>query len=151
MIRPMRTDEFPAFLERAHRIYIGDMVEAGLDLETARAKSERDHAALLPQGVQSPKQHLYVVDDGGEPAGFLWVAERDGDMGRQLFVYGVEIDEGHRGRGLGRAAMEFAEEEARRLGYGKVALNVFGGNGIARGMYRSLGYSEVAIHMEKKL
>jgi ribosomal protein S18 acetylase RimI-like enzyme len=45
--------------------------------------------------------------------------------------------------------MVFAEEEARRRGIAKVALNVFGGNAVARRLYRSLGYAETAVHMEK--
>jgi len=32
-----------------------------------------------------------------------------------------------------------------------VALNVFGGNEVARNLYRSLGYEENAVSMSKKL
>jgi ribosomal protein S18 acetylase RimI-like enzyme len=68
-----------------------------------------------------------------------------------LFIYDIRLDERFRGRGYGKAAMEFAEEEARRLGVGRVALNVFGGNEVARNLYRSLGYQENAIAMSKTL
>jgi ribosomal protein S18 acetylase RimI-like enzyme len=44
-----------------------------------------------------------------------------------------------------------AEEEARRRGIDRVALNVFGGNKVARQLYRSLGYEENAVAMSKKL
>jgi ribosomal protein S18 acetylase RimI-like enzyme len=47
--------------------------------------------------------------------------------------------------------MVFAEEEARRRGFAKIALNVFGGNDVARGLYTSLGYRETAVYMEKTL
>ena len=47
--------------------------------------------------------------------------------------------------------MAFAEDEARRRGHDLVALNVFGGNTIARGLYRSLGYQENFVGMSKKL
>jgi hypothetical protein len=33
----------------------------------------------------------------------------------------------------------------------RIALNVFGGNGPARDLYRSLGYREAAVFMEKEL
>jgi ribosomal protein S18 acetylase RimI-like enzyme len=36
----------------------------------------------------------------------------------------------------------FAEDEARRRGLSHIVLNVFGGNKVARGLYRSLGYDE---------
>jgi ribosomal protein S18 acetylase RimI-like enzyme len=45
--------------------------------------------------------------------------------------------------------MEWAEHEARRRGLTHVALNVFGGNEPARGLYRSLGYAEDAVSMSK--
>jgi ribosomal protein S18 acetylase RimI-like enzyme len=147
----MRVDEFGAFLAQAKASYADDMVRAGITREAAEAKSDRDHLALLPDGLESERQFLFVIEHDGEPAGYLWLAERAGDFGADLFVYGVHVDESRRGRGLGRAAMEFAEAEARRRGLPKVALNVFGGNEVAHGLYRSLGYRETAIYMEKQL
>jgi ribosomal protein S18 acetylase RimI-like enzyme len=47
--------------------------------------------------------------------------------------------------------MQFAEEEAKRRGLSKIELNVFGGNDVARGLYRSLGYHETAVYMVKQL
>jgi GNAT superfamily N-acetyltransferase len=94
---------------------------------------------------------MLAIDDDGRFAGYLWLCDRDGELGHSLFVYAVEIDEDFRGRGLGRAAMVFAEEEARRLGIAKVALNVFGGNAVARHLYLDLGYTETAVHMEKRV
>jgi ribosomal protein S18 acetylase RimI-like enzyme len=47
--------------------------------------------------------------------------------------------------------MLLAEEEARRRGIGRVALNVFGGNTVARRLYLSLGYEENAIAMSKSV
>jgi ribosomal protein S18 acetylase RimI-like enzyme len=43
------------------------------------------------------------------------------------------------------------EDEARALGHDEVRLNVFGGNAVARRMYRSLGFDEVAVEMTKHL
>jgi hypothetical protein len=51
----------------------------------------------------------------------------------------------------GRAAMQLAEQAARERGLDRVELNVFGGNTAARGLYRSLGYDEVAVFMGKNL
>jgi ribosomal protein S18 acetylase RimI-like enzyme len=47
--------------------------------------------------------------------------------------------------------MVFAEDEARRRGIDRVALNVFGRNEVARGLYRSLGYEENAVSMSKRV
>jgi ribosomal protein S18 acetylase RimI-like enzyme len=45
--------------------------------------------------------------------------------------------------------MLYAEEEARRRGLNRVGLMVIGGNGVARNLYRSLGYAENAVFMSK--
>jgi ribosomal protein S18 acetylase RimI-like enzyme len=45
--------------------------------------------------------------------------------------------------------MLLAEDEARQRGLDRVALNVFGRNTVARGLYRSLGYEENALAMSK--
>ena len=68
-----------------------------------------------------------------------------------MFIYDMAVDEAHRGKGYGRAAMGLAEEEARLRGIGRIELNVFGGNDVARGLYLSLGYVETSVQMAKDL
>jgi ribosomal protein S18 acetylase RimI-like enzyme len=151
VIRPLREDEYDGFIARGMAFYVDDMVRAGIDRDVAQAKADTDLPQLLPDGLATPNHYMYAIEDEGRFAGYLWLCDRDGELGHSLFVYAVEIDEEFRGRGLGRAAMEFAEGEAQRLGIAKVALNVFGGNEVARGLYLSLGYAETAVHMEKRV
>ena len=68
-----------------------------------------------------------------------------------VWLYEIELDEAARGRGLGREAMIEFEARARDLGAEKLALNVFGGNEVARSLYRSLGYVEESVQMGKRL
>ena len=151
VIRPLRDAEYAWFSEQGLAFYVDDMVRAGIDREVAQAKADRDLPQILPDGLATPGHYMYAIEDEGRFAGYLWLCDRDGELGHNLFVYAVEIGEEFRGRGLGRAAMVFAEDEARRLGIDRVALNVFGGNAVARGLYRKLGYEETAIHMEKRV
>jgi len=151
VIRPLREEEYDAFIARGMAFYVDDMVRAGIDRDVAQAKADTDLPQLLPDGLATPNHYMYAIEDDGRFAGYLWLCDRDGELGHSLFVYAVEVDEEFRGRGLGRAAMEFAEDEAQRLGIAKVALNVFGGNEVARGLYLSLGYTETAVHMEKRV
>ena len=151
-LRPLRGDELPAWLERHRRWYAADMVaHGGLREETARAKADHDVAALFPEGRPAEGSVLLVVEEDGEPAGSVWFAGRDGPGGRHAFLYALEIDESRRGRGLGREAMRLFEEEARARGFRSAMLNVFGGNEVARGLYRSLGWEETSVHMRKEL
>jgi len=150
-LRPMRQDEYDAWLPAAMDGYADDIERAGASAEAARQKSERDFPALLPKGIETEGQWLYTVEADGEAVGSLWLAEREDDFGRTLFIYQVAIDAAQRGRGLGRAAMLLAEDEARRRGISSVTLNVFGGNDVARNLYRSLDYSEAAVYMVKRV
>jgi hypothetical protein len=47
--------------------------------------------------------------------------------------------------------MHLFEQEARRRGFRRAMLNVFGGNERARGLYRSLGWRVTSVHMAKDL
>jgi GNAT superfamily N-acetyltransferase len=148
----MRDDEFAAWLPLMQERYAADMVgHAGMTPERAAAKAAEDTGRLFPAGTPSERQLVYVIEVDGEPAGDLWLAEREETLVPCLFVYDIHLDERHRGRGHGRAAMLFAEQEARRRGIDRIALNVFGGNQVARALYRSLGYEENAVAMSKKL
>ncbi|MDP9468503.1 MAG: GNAT family N-acetyltransferase [Chloroflexota bacterium] len=151
-LRPMRPDEYPAFIAASEAGYTLDMVVHGGMLQTAaEQKSREDHLALLPDGLATAGQWIFVAEVDGASVGHLWVAERGTPERRTLFIYGVEIDEAQRGRGFGRQTMLLAEGEARARGIGRVELNVFGGNDRARGLYRSLGYAETSVQMGKDL
>ena len=84
-----------------------------------------------------------------EPGWTLWWGADRG--GGESFIYDITIDPDHQGRGYGRATMRLAEDEARSRGIGRIELNVFGGNDVARGLYRSLGYVETSVQMGKDL
>ena len=114
----------------------------------AKAKVGRDHEALFPEGKPMEGQHLFAIEDEhGAAIGRLFFATRPAGV----WLYEIELDERVRGRGLGREAMLAFEDLARELGAEKVTLNVFGGNEVARSLYRSLGYAEEAVHMGKRL
>ena len=154
-LRPLRDDELADYVARGEVSYAGDMVaHAGIPEEAARAKSKHDWANLLPEGLASPGQHLFALEDKatGERVGDLWFAERDSDFGdKAAFIYAIEIFEEFRGRGFGRQAMLALEDEVRSRGLSRIALNVFGGNDVARSLYRSIGYAETAVFMSKGL
>jgi RimJ/RimL family protein N-acetyltransferase len=148
-LRELRDDELPGWLDGMRRFYVDDLVRhGGLTRVEAEAKSNAEHEALFPGGGPAAGNHLFVVEDeNGEPIGRLWFAERP--FG--LWLFAIELDERVRGRGLGRAAMLAFEARARELGAKKVALNVFGGNAVARSLYASLGYTAEAVRMGKRL
>jgi ribosomal protein S18 acetylase RimI-like enzyme len=151
---PLRDDEFDAWVEHGKAEYARDMiVNAGAPPDQAREKAESDWQTLLPQRVETFDQFIYAVEDeSGERVGSVWFARRETQFeGWVAFVYAIEIDEQSRGRGFGREAMLLLEDEARARGLDRISLNVFGGNEVARNLYRSLGYAESAVWMAKQL
>jgi ribosomal protein S18 acetylase RimI-like enzyme len=150
-LRPLRDDEIAEYVPRLSTAYAAELREhLYLDAEAAAAKAERGVADAFPGGEVGKGHWLFAVEDGeGTRVGVLWLGEPfDGEAG-SLWVYDIEIDEEHRGRGLGRDAMLLAEQEARRLGRRRIKLNVFARNAVARALYLSLGFEDMAIEMSK--
>ncbi|WP_188113993.1 GNAT family N-acetyltransferase [Streptomyces apricus] len=145
--RPMRESEFASWQQRAQEGYVLDWVTRGVPEAEARAKTERDHATLLPDGVGSQGAQLGVLEHEGTAVGTLWLGTRDG----WAFVYDVETDEAYRGRGHGRSLMLLAEAWAAAAGRPGVRLNVFAGNVPAERLYESLGYGTITYHCYKDL
>jgi ribosomal protein S18 acetylase RimI-like enzyme len=151
-IRPARPDELPAAVASLRDGYTAGMVDhAGVAPGAAQEKADRDFARLVPDGRPDPTLDVFVVEDDDERVGLALLGEQQAVGGATAFVYAIELDPAHRGRGLGREAMRRLEERARERGFDRIELNVFGGNAVARGLYRSLGYDEVAVYMGKWL
>jgi len=148
-LRELSDDELPEWLAAARCFYVDDLQRhAGMTSAEADEKARRDHESLFPDGKPKEGQHLFTIEDeGGEAIGRLFFATRPGGV----WLYEIELEERFRGRGLGREAMLVFENRAGGRGAVKGTLNVFGGNDVARSLYRSLGYAEEAVNMGKRL
>ncbi|MEU9647089.1 GNAT family N-acetyltransferase [Streptomyces sp. NPDC048188] len=134
--RPMTPDEFTAWQAYEAEQYARTWMERGVPEEDARAKARRDHEVLLPQGADTENMLFSVLEREGERVGILWLALRED----RAFVFDVEADAAHRGRGHGRTLMLLAEAQAIAAGHSLIGLNVFAGNTAAERLYESLGY-----------
>jgi GNAT superfamily N-acetyltransferase len=153
-LRPIGDDELPGFMASARESYERQLIEFGHRTpDEAHAKAEADSVRLLSCAGGPPDLHVFAVEDAatGAPVGTAFFASLDAHGRSVAFIYGLEIDAEHRGRGLGRAAMIAVEQKARELGHEEIRLNVFGGNAPARALYRSLGYEEADVTMIKPL
>jgi GNAT superfamily N-acetyltransferase len=138
--RSMRPDEFPAW--RAHDAlgFAADLTDSGsCPADEARARAEREYASLLPDGLDSPGYTWWVLEADATPVATVWLAEHASPG--LSWVYSVEVGPEYRGRGYGRATMRAAEAATLRSGDSRLALNVFGHNTTAMGLYDSLGYT----------
>ena len=151
---PMTEEEFAAWLEPTVRVYAQHHVDVGdWSEQDALRFAITEFKVLLPQGVRSDQQHLFTVRPaaGGAGVGMLWIGMklRAGEL--DAFVYKVEVDEEHRGKGYGRATMLAGAQRARELGARTMSLHVFGFNTTARALYSSLGFVETNVNMSLSL
>ncbi|MGW0210678.1 GNAT family N-acetyltransferase [Streptomyces sp. NPDC003233] len=145
--RPMTAAEYEAWHAYESEHYARMWIERGVPEATARAKSRRDHETLLPHGLATDGMIFSVLEHQGARVGTLWVALKDD----KAFVFDVETDAAHRGRGHGRTLMLLAERQAIEAGRPVLGLNVFAGNTPAERLYESLGYETTTRALSKPL
>ncbi|MEV5315599.1 GNAT family N-acetyltransferase [Streptomyces sp. NPDC052610] len=145
--RPMTEAEFEEWRVPAFEDYARSWIERGVPEAAAHAKARRDHQQLLPQGLASEHTRFSVLEHEGTRVGILWLALRED----KAFVYKVEADEAHRGRGHGRTLMLLAEAQSMAAGLRVLGLNVFAGNTPAERLYASLGYETTQYALQKPL
>jgi len=151
---PLPQTELDSYLQDSIREYADDHVRTGnWKPEEALERSKREFDELLPQGVNSPGQHLFSIRERATelPVGMIWFAERGQGQTPFAFIYDLIILPEHRGKGYGEAAMRAVEDEARKLGLKRISLHVFGQNRVARNLYEKLGYEPTNIQMSKDL
>ena len=151
---PFTDVEYDAWLIQAIPAFALMNVEDGRwTLAESIDKSKEAHAALLPQGRQTPGQFFVHLQDAesGARVGTLWWEESDRPSGRQAYIYNIEIDEAARRHGYARAAFLELERVAREHGIGQLGLHVFGHNHGARRLYDALGFEPTSITLRKTL
>ena len=99
---------------------------------------------------------VFILDGPAGLAGILVLIDQDGG----LLLANVAVHPDHQGRGLGRRLVAFAEDEARRLGYGALDLYTHESMTENIALYGTLGYQETdrrvvsgyaRIYMRKRL
>jgi ribosomal protein S18 acetylase RimI-like enzyme len=145
--RPMTEAEYGPWEAQGRESYARTWIERGVPEDEAYTKSQRDHDQLLPRGIATENMLFSVLEHEGTPVGTLWLALQD----ERSFVFDVEADAAHRGRGHGRTLMLLAEAQTVAAGRSAIGLNVFADNTPAERLYESLGYETTLHHLYKNL
>jgi ribosomal protein S18 acetylase RimI-like enzyme len=153
-LEPMTREQFARYMETAVEEYAEDRFKCGdCTREEALARSAGGYAKLLPQGLETPGQFLFVVHGAGEaaPVGLAWIAMPGPDGPHSAYLYDFSIVPEQRRKGYGAAALRAVEERARSMGARQLALNVMGWNAPARALYGAAGFGITGIGMNKML
>ena len=155
------------FRVRARR---GDDLESLLELDLASARHhatidpawyrvpERDEvAAFLERRLADDARHVLVAEVDGKVVGavdVIIVGPRDpGSIARPIRTadIGISVADNWRGRGIGRALMAAAEDDARARGAEQIVLDMSAANEGALRFYHALGYREYGLLLRRSL
>jgi len=153
-IREMTKNEFDQWRDDVVRAFADEQVAAGnWSPAEAMELAAKANDALLPDGFATAGMlYLRAILADGTYIGVVWLGlTHPRGTPDCAFIYDIEIDEGHRGAGYGRALLGAAEDAVRSRGVGAVELNVFGDNARAIGLYQTSGYRVVTQQMRKSL
>jgi diamine N-acetyltransferase len=95
---------------------------------------------------------VWVIEQGGEAVGYLvltWGYSLE-FHGRDAFIDELYLAPRYRGAGLGRQAVEWAEDACRAHGAGAVHLEVEMDNERAHALYRRSGFAERGLRLMTK-
>jgi len=151
VLRPMTGPEYAAWRAEAIPDYAADKVASGQwSAQASLELSAKEYEALLPQGLETPDNHLFtIVDAQGRAVGVLWFAVQLRFDARIAYVFDVGVRPEHQRKGHASRAFIALEDEVRRLGLSGIALHVFGHNAGAQALYARLGFQPTNIHMFK--
>ncbi|WP_112180443.1 MULTISPECIES: N-acetyltransferase [Paraliobacillus] len=145
----MNSEEFKKYLSFAIKHFADEQIKSGnWEPKEAFSKATQEYERLLPEGKDTPKNHLFTIRDGSNEVGVIWLAQITNEKG---FIYSINIWEGNQGKGYGEKAMQEIEILAKKIGLKDIGLHVFAHNNLARSLYEKLGYIEKNIKMEKTL
>jgi ribosomal protein S18 acetylase RimI-like enzyme len=106
---------------------------------------ERDGRAALMQLISDERLgRVYLIRSGKETVGYfvLTFGFSLEFKGRDAFVDELFLREEFRGRGIGRRALAFAEDQCRGAGVRALHLEVERANTNAQGLYRRAGFKD---------
>jgi len=145
ILTPMTREEYVHFREEAV-LALMEMFVKTMPREAALRKAEEEQDAGLPDGPDTPDNHLYTIREraGGESAGGLWfgkILPRE-ETEEIAYLFYIVIREPFRRRGLGFQALAAMENEVLEQGLKVIRLHVEKENSKALGLYKKLGYGE---------
>lgn len=151
-LRKMTQDEYDAWAPESIAYYAAEHVRAGnWSAEEAPEQARKAFDRYLPNGRDTEGHYVCSIVDSssGEKVGYLWYNVQARKTGTRIFILAFAIDERHRRKGYGAAALKVLATEAAHLGVDTIELHVFGDNAVARRLYSSLGYRETDLQMVK--
>ena len=113
--RPMTDAEYADWRAETERGYAADIAASGsMSSEEAAVAAAEQTGQLLPDGLSTANHTFLSLRADGEAVATNWIGHHYGPG--VSWVYAVEVHDGRRGKGYGRAAMIIGERAALEAG-----------------------------------
>jgi ribosomal protein S18 acetylase RimI-like enzyme len=146
-IRPMTADQFDTWRQRRRDANITGLQRQGLSAEEAATLDQRDFDKMLPEGLQTPGEHLALFVHDEQVVGFVWVRLRRRSAGVEAFIHDFHLMSGLDPRAR-EAALRLVEHAFRAEGADWLRFNVEGRS--AEGLV-AMGYLPTRYRMSRSL
>ena len=148
-LRPLTPAEFVQYRESFLCDWAADIARVdGIPIAEATIQATRRTDSELTDGAATKGHYLYAIVSGGEWIGTLWFSAGEE---RNAFLDDITVREPHRGKGVGRRALELFEARATELGFTRIDLHVYRDNPRAISLYEKIGYRTTGLKMRKVL
>lgn len=151
---PMTEAEFAVFAERTIAEYAQDKARLGdWHPDEALAKSQADFAHYVPNGLQTPNAHFFIIRDEmtSESVGELWITVNREGYQPSAFILEIAIYPACRRRGYATQTFATLETLLKGMGIHKLGLHVFAHNPGAKELYEKVGFHVTGYQMVKRL
>ena len=149
---PMSETHFKSYLTIAIDNYAQEKIKAeGLSIEDGNKVANTAFDTLLPLGLKTENQFLYVVLKDEKEIGWFWLGKKIEGQKVFAYIYDIYFHKEFRGFGFGKDLMKVIEVEIKSKGFQTIRLQVFGHNTIAQKLYLNSGFFITNIMMNKDL
>lgn len=147
----MKQDNFDDYMATAITTYAKEKERNGSwPKADALSNAETAYQQLLPDGLLTADNFLYMIQKKSENLGYIWFAKYNQDR-ETAFIYDFEIYPAFQNKGFGTQALSLVELEAKQLGFSALSLHVFGSNAQAIHLYKKMGFGVTDMSMRKTL
>ena len=108
---------------------------------------------FFEQRLDDPEVRIFIVGEAGEPMGYLMLFSKSREDNpfsyphKYFYIDQIGVLAAHRGKGCGRALVEYIQALGVQEGISTITLNTWHFNTNAQAFFRSLGFETYTIQM----
>lgn len=150
-IRKATIDDLPAIKELNKRIFIKNPKYDNDAVENFAHTPQGEK--YFKEAIRSKKGCFLIAEEGGQMVGYANGEEKEASYRKSRYfeIDNLGVIPGKKRLGIGKKMLSAITNWVKKKGFQKIYLNCYAKNEEALNFYRSDGYSEIDICLEKKI